>query len=131
MVKGFWGITRRHRIVAGRPVEDHFYSEPVGAVRVDKVPHDGVWLMQQVVHALAAVAVLLTVLAIGFFALAGCGPSDIEATAEQVRAADAAKRDTQAILLSHPLGFVATVRDCLPSGRDCTADRYYFPRSSR
>lgn len=30
--------------------------------------------------------------------------------------------------LSHPLGYAATVRDCLPSGRHCTQTRYYFAK---
>lgn len=36
-----------------------------------------------------------------------------------------------AALLSHPIGYDATIRQCLPSGRKCTPTRYYVYESKR
>lgn len=127
------GITKRYRTVAGRPVEDHLYAQPVGAVQVDadlqacerKYISERRRVLALRLLAGLTFAAFLVVLAVG------CGPSDIEVTAEQVRAADEAQRDTRAALLTNPLPYTATVRDCLPSGRECTEDRFYIPRSAR
>jgi hypothetical protein len=34
-------------------------------------------------------------------------------------------------LLAHPLPYAMTLRDCLPSGRECSRTRYYIPTSAR
>lgn len=31
----------------------------------------------------------------------------------------------------HPLPYAATIRDCLPSGRQCSATRYYIPKGQQ
>lgn len=36
-----------------------------------------------------------------------------------------------AALLSHPLPYTATMYHCLPSGRECSAVRYYVPKERK
>lgn len=113
-MQGFGGITKRYRAA-------------------NDVPHDGVWLFQRTLQALA----LITVVLIGAVLVVGCGQTDAEVTAALVAAADARKANVPAegraaaIQMSHPLGYAATVRDCLPSGRQCTPTRYYFAKGAQ
>ncbi len=115
----FGGITKWHR-GAQAPAED-------------APPRDGIWLFERTVQALA----LFTLAAIAAVLIVGCGPSDVEVTAALVAAADERKanvgpEDRAAVIhLSHPLGYAATVRDCLPSGRACTEVRYYFSKAAQ
>lgn len=132
------GITKRYRTVAGRPVAEHLYAQSIGAVQVDPEPRArsgrAFITLVQLLAAVAFVAIIIT--------LTACDrPSDVEVTAAQVAAADEAKsnvraEDRVAVLAEqlqpvHPLPYVAIVRDCLPSGRLCTPDRFYIPRSQR
>jgi len=38
---------------------------------------------------------------------------------------------SQPAALSHPLDYVATIKDCLPSGRECSRDRFYFRKEAQ
>lgn len=126
-MQGFSGVTRRHRVrtIAGRPVfDDHLYAQPIGAVEVDRGPPRRALFAARVMEGLAVltVALILVVLAVG------CGPVDVEVTAEAIAQADARKEETR---LGIPLGFGATVRDCLPDRTECSEVRYYIPKSAR
>lgn len=81
-------------------------------------------------------AALQTAAAILFGALIAAlylGPNekaDVEVTQAILTKADEAKQDAEiagkaAVLLSLPFPHYATIRDCLPSGRECSQTRLY------
>lgn len=66
------------------------------------------------------------------FALVGTWDFADALTDEAIAKEELALRAAQlADCCAHPLPYTATVRDCLPSGRECTRERYYVPRSAR